>query len=139
MRFLRKIFIDSSAFIALADRSENNHLAAVEFVTKLPSSVKRVTSDYVLDETVTRVRSLFGVEAAYRVGGELLSEKYQMVVISRPLCARALEKMRKYSDHRFSFTDCTSFLVMEELEIVDVFAFDDDFKRVGFRVHPSIA
>jgi hypothetical protein len=34
---------------------------------------------------------------------------------------------RQYEDKGFSFTDCTSFALMERLAINTVFAFDDHF------------
>jgi predicted nucleic acid-binding protein len=38
---------------------------------------------------------------------------------------------RQYEDKGFSFTDCTSFALMERLDINTVFAFDDHFVQYG--------
>jgi predicted nucleic acid-binding protein len=37
-----------------------------------------------------------------------------------------------------SFTDATSFAVMETHGLEDAFTFDRDFARVGFTVHPGL-
>lgn len=135
---MKKLFIDSSAFIALTDRSESNHESAVDFVETLPNSVRLVTSNFILDESVTRVRTLLGVEVAYQLGKEILSsKKYDLISVTDEVCRLALEKMKKFRDKRFSFTDCTSFVLMETLKIEEAFAFDDDFTKAGFQIHPS--
>ncbi|HTY50881.1 MAG TPA: hypothetical protein VMB48_14420 [Steroidobacteraceae bacterium] len=41
---------------------------------------------------------------------------------------------RRYSDHRFSFTDCTSIVVMRELGISEVLTTDRNFQEAGFQV-----
>jgi predicted nucleic acid-binding protein len=44
---------------------------------------------------------------------------------------RAWRIFRQYDDKGFSFTDCTSFALMERLDINTVFAFDDHFIQYG--------
>ena len=41
---------------------------------------------------------------------------------------------RGHSDHRYSFTDCTSFVLMRELKISDVLTTDEHFREAGFDV-----
>ena len=36
-------------------------------------------------------------------------------------------------DQRWSVTDCSSFLIMEERGITDALAYDRDFEQAGFR------
>lgn len=43
----------------------------------------------------------------------------------------ALEMIQRHADNRWSFTDCTSFAVMTELEIEMAFAFDRNFEEAG--------
>ena len=45
---------------------------------------------------------------------------------------RAWEIIGRYSDKNFSFTDATSFAVMERLHIQHVFTLDRDFVQYGF-------
>lgn len=131
------LFVDSSAFIALADRSEDRHREALAFAATLSTGMRLVTSNFILDESVTRVRTLLGVEAAYQLGKEILSSgRYELITIDAKIGSMALEKMRKFADKTFSFTDCTSFVLMETKGIRDVFAFDEDFRRAGFQIHP---
>ncbi len=44
---------------------------------------------------------------------------------------RADEVFLKYTDHRISYTDCTSLAVMERLGIDTLFSFDRDFETLG--------
>ncbi len=46
--------------------------------------------------------------------------------------ARAFVLLAQYADKDFSFTDPTSFAVMERLGITLAFSFDQDFVRAGF-------
>ena len=41
------------------------------------------------------------------------------------------------SDKLWSFTDCTSYVVMKESDITEVFAFDHHFEQMGFILLPS--
>lgn len=47
--------------------------------------------------------------------------------------------VEKYADKTFSFTDCTSFALMDRVEITEIFAFDDHFTQYGsFIVLPQL-
>lgn len=50
--------------------------------------------------------------------------------------AAALRLMINRPDKRWSHTDCTSFVLMNEFAIEDAFTFDRNFSQAGFRVHP---
>lgn len=40
------------------------------------------------------------------------------------------------TDKRYSLTDCTSFVVMQRLQMTTALALDDDFRAEGFLVAP---
>ncbi|MGQ9825653.1 MAG: type II toxin-antitoxin system VapC family toxin [Desulfotomaculales bacterium] len=44
----------------------------------------------------------------------------------------------KYSDQNFSFTDCTSFVLMERLGVKEAAAFDARFEAAGFVRLPAV-
>jgi uncharacterized protein len=44
---------------------------------------------------------------------------------------RAWEVFRQYHDKEWSFTDCTSKVMMERLQISQAFAFDSHFEQFG--------
>lgn len=44
---------------------------------------------------------------------------------------QAWELFRRYDDKAWSFTDCTSRVIMERLGIQRAFAFDDHFRQFG--------
>lgn len=50
---------------------------------------------------------------------------------------RAWAIFQRYDDKVLSFTDCTSFAVMERLGINTAFSVDHDFKAVGYLVVPD--
>ena len=44
----------------------------------------------------------------------------------------AVERYAARPDQTWSLTDCASFIVMEERNIVEALAYDKDFKQAGF-------
>jgi predicted nucleic acid-binding protein len=46
---MNQVFVDTSAFAALADKNDDNHAKAVVF-NKTISGIRLVTTNYVLDE-----------------------------------------------------------------------------------------
>ena len=127
------IFVDTSAWISVMDKSEERHRIAREFYLKLvDTGVKLVTSNYVLSETYTRIRYDAGHSLAVLFHDVIVSASrsgfIEIIWITPKIAERAWEIFEKYRDQIFSFTDCTSFAIVKEQRIREVFAFDDDFR-----------
>jgi predicted nucleic acid-binding protein len=62
---------------------------------------------------------------------------YQRVHVTPDVFDRAWQMRRHYADKPdISFVDFTSFVVMQELGIADVFTGDDHFRKVGLGFRP---
>lgn len=126
------IFVDTGAWIALSDTSDQYHMEAVEIYTVLKHRRERfLTTDYVIDETVTRLRYDASHQIAVRFLDLIhLSEKtgiLQVIHIDKMLFEKAISIFRQYDSVVLSFTDCVSFAVCQIYKIYEAFAFDQHF------------
>ena len=136
---MRRIFVDASGWIALHNRRDERHAAAVAaFRTLTNTSVRLVTSDYVVDEALTHIRAWSGHAEAVRFGDLVRRHPFvEWVHIDPELWSAAWDIFVRYDDKSFSFTDCTSFAIMRRHTLRDAFAFDADFVQMGFRLWPE--
>jgi len=124
------IFVDTGAWFAVAVRNDPDHGAAMAWLSRNREPL--ITTDYVMAETATLIRmrdkTARGHRLAVQVATSLLRQQAATLekISDRDLTA-ALGVFRKFSDHAFSFVDCTSFVVMERLKIAHGFAFDRHF------------
>jgi len=136
-----RIFIDTSAFYALEDESDKNNKLARAFEKDLIIGklglVQILTSNFVFDELMTLVRRNLGHEKAIEVGERMKTSKILTIErISRKTEICAWEIFKTDSDKEFSYTDCTSFALMESKVIQHTFAFDIHFEQMGFKRLP---
>ena len=129
---MRKIFVDTSAFYALADRSDRHHPSAAEVYGELFQKVQLVTTDYVLVECWFLISRYLGREAAIKFWDALNTGIVDLVKVEPHDLRRAREIISAFPDQDFSIVDATSFAVMERLEIDKAFAFDDHFRVYRF-------
>lgn len=128
------IFIDTSAFKALVDEKDEFHqkaLAIWERISEEPAPL--LTSNFIIDETLTLLRSKRGLKLAIDFRDEI-ERGIDGIRILR-VTAEDEENGWKWflNDWRkLSFTDCVSFALMKRLEITRVVTFDEHFKRAGF-------
>ena len=64
------------------------------------------------------------------------SKSVKIFWIGEELFEKAIALFRDSRDQSWSFTDCTSFVLMRELSLMNAFAFDSHFKEVGFSLLP---
>jgi len=67
---MRQILVDTSALYALADARDPDHHAVAAFIRELQDCTLLVT-DYILDETLTLIKSRFGPRPAITMGEKL--------------------------------------------------------------------
>ena len=131
-----RIFIDTSALIALADRSDQYHRRATTLLQAMRAAEWH-TSTYILDETITRLRFVAGVHVAVKVAESLWESRlYRIHPVDQRIERAALAVLKKFSDQQLSFTDCTTIALMEHVGLERIFAFDDDFRKVGYMLVP---
>lgn len=124
------IFVDTSAWYALSSVRDANHREANRTLSSLRERL--VTSDYVVDETLTLLQSRDEKLHALTFGAEVIDGAFaEIITIDTQDFARAWEIFKRYNDKDWSFTDCTSRVVMERLGIQRAFAFDDHYRQFG--------
>ncbi len=134
------IFVDTSAWLALADSADVHHTEAREFEQGLRRGAheKLVTSDFVLDETITIVRDRAGLGKARALSRAILdSPNVHLMWVAEPQFRSALDLLFSHEDKRWSLTDCTSFVLMRAMELQGAFTFDPDFHQAGFSILPG--
>ena len=123
------IFADTSAlFLIFAERKQRNTTRATAW---FGSNRRRlVTTDYVVDELLTLLRSRREYRRAIIAGRELWSENFARIeYLTQADIAAAWEVFQRYDDKQWSFTDCTSMVVMRRLGVDTAFAFDEHFRQ----------
>lgn len=129
------VFADTSFFFALAAKRDHAHSQATSVYSRLIHAGRRViTTDYVIDETLTLVK----MRTETRIALSLLEriEQSDNILIEaidagRFQAAKAL--FRRHADHDYSFTDCTSFALMRELKMKEALTTDAHFVEAGFK------
>src|SRR5213594_42433 len=135
-------FADSSFLVARFNIRDRNHRAAIAHVEEQrharSDALRLVLSDYVFDETVTAlvVRSRRHDLASAAGRAILDSKNLRMVRVESPAFAAAWKLFVRRSDKRWSFTDCTSFVLMENMDLRKALAFDRNFVEAGFAMIP---
>ncbi len=132
------IFIDSGAWVALADTRDQFHSEAVGVYPRVLQQWKyQVTTELVIAEAYTMIRRRLGHAAGIRFLESLRkSPRLIKIYCDAALDARAEAILRRYADQDFSFADAVSFAVMQERGIAEAFAFDQHFRTAGFALLP---
>ncbi len=124
------IFVDSGAWFASVIATDPDHAAAAIWLATNREPL--LTTDYVVDETLTLLRARGQSQIAAAIGAALFDESLAVLhYCTKDEILLAWNTFRQFSDKDWSFTDCLSKVVMEKLAIRTAFAFDKHFYQFG--------
>ena len=135
---MERLFVDTAGWMAMVDAKDPLHRGTITTRDSwLENGGILTTSNYVLDETLTLIRMRIGLEAAQKWWTMVSGSPRCIAEWIRPeLTVNALRWFFGWKDQTFSFTDCTSFVLMQELGIEEVLTGDRHFTTAGFRILP---
>jgi predicted nucleic acid-binding protein len=131
------VFVDTWGWVALGHRRDSKHEEIVSFFRRLhKKKPKLLTSDYVLNETLNMIfrRERFA-EAVTFMEGIFAFATRGMLTIERVTEARFSQawklRLRFHDKPDISFTDLTSMVIMQELNVRQIVTDDAHFSHVG--------
>lgn len=130
------LFVDTSGFYALLVGQDDQHATAGQVLRQAAEQRRRfITTDYVLDETLTLLKAR---------GQRSLIDQFVDRVLNSKACriewtdsarfAATVVFFLKRLDQEWSFTDCLSFRIMTELRLREALTKDAHFEAAGFVV-----
>ena len=123
-------FADTGGWFALFVPDDFNHASAVSWFARQRQPL--LTTDYVVDETLTLLRARGHSEAALALGQQFFDGSLATIYhLTEADIRDAWQMFRRFADKEWSFTDCSSKVVMEKLGITEAFAFDQHFRQFG--------
>ena len=131
----RRVFVDSSVYLALLDTDDEHHLSAIQIVQQLAQErYRQFTTNVLLIESHALILSVLGRARAARFLRHMEESNTVVIRVRAADEERAKQILFQYDDKDFSFADAISFAVMERLDIRLAFTFDRDFAQYGFTV-----
>ena len=136
---MRALFVDTAGWLACADGSDPDHLrSCVARDAALEAGQTLLTTDFIVDETLTLVRFRLGLDAAEAWWQQIdRSSRLRWERVDSSRFEKARDLFFQYSDKDFSFTDCTSFAIMREMRLTRALTTDRHFRQMGFQVAPA--
>ena len=133
------MFVDASAWIALADRGDAHHAAARRIHEQLAQYRRPLlTSNLVAAEAYVLIRRSGGLQPALRFLASLRqASRLSVVYVTADHHAAAESVLAQYDDQDFSLADAVSFALMRELGVAEAFGFDAHFLTAGFTLVAS--
>ena len=133
---MERFFVDTSAWFAYVNKGDCEHGPVRQVLRNVKGRL--VTSNFIFDETITFCLHRLGYQAAVKVGKTLLNTAEIDLIRVTPADERqAWSLFLQRPDNTYSYTDCTSFVVMRRLSMQYAISLDSDFRREGFHLLPA--
>ena len=124
------IFVDTGVWFARFVPKDPNHERVTAWFAG--NAEPLVTSDYCIDETLTLLSVRERPNLAIEAGRELLNETIAgLHFLTAAQFNRAWILFQQRASTGWSFTDCTSKLVIDDLEIRTAASLDHHFRQFG--------
>jgi predicted nucleic acid-binding protein len=130
-------FIDTAAFLAVLNADDRFHFSASQAWGEILSSDTSIfSSNYVILETTTLLQHRFGIEALRLFESEI-SPVIIIVWVDETIHKQGMSVLLAANRRDLSLVDCTSFEIIRQIGMDEVFTFDPHFREQGFKVIPE--
>lgn len=120
----KTVFVDTGAWFALSDKSDQHHSRAVRIYPELLKKYRLLTTNLVIAETYILIRRSMGHGPAVTFLESIAaSPRITKVYSDRASEDSAENILRKYYDQDFSYADAVSFAVMKQHKITKALFF----------------
>lgn len=134
MNLPTEVFVDTSFLIALTNSRDEDHQYALTLYQRLESQgTRKITSEYVLMElgdglSRFRVRHL----AQQVIESVQEDDTFEVIPASTDLFIQALQLFQSRPDKEWGMTDCSSFIIMQQMDLYAALTADHHFEQAGF-------
>ena len=124
------ILVDTCAWFAAFIPDDPDYAAASAWLENNEQPL--ITTDYIIDETLTLMRARRQRQRAIHIGAQFFAGELAKVHgVTDEQFRRAWDVFRAFADKDWSFTDCTSKVVIEQSGTGTAFTFDHHFRQFG--------
>lgn len=129
-----RIFVDTTAWLALVNKSDLLHQQAIRLHQDLLSKgISYLTTDYVLTEVANSLARPPYRKSVIRFLDTIFSSRsVTILTVTHSHFLRAWQLYKRRLDKEWGLTDCTSFIVMEEQRLREAFTADHHFQQAGY-------
>ncbi len=128
-------FVDTSAWFAYFLPNDRNHQLVRAYFHSTQGPL--LTTDYCVDETLTLIAGRGELWRALEAGRAFFeADIAQLHILTAEEISRAWIVFQQHSRAGWSFTDCTSKVVVDALRIKTAVALDTHFQQFGINVVP---
>ena len=130
-----KVFVDTSAWLALEIENDKYHDVAKKYVGSLiDQRAMLFTNDYILSETYTRLIYDFHLSAAWNFQQKInegTKKNLSLLEVDELERTQTWKELHKYADHKLSFADGTVVVHFQMLNLDYIFTFDRHFRDIN--------
>lgn len=131
---MRTVFADTGYWIALLNPSDELHQKARSITASL-MPLRIVTSEMIFTELLngfSKQGTLLRRVAVNLINQSLSNPSIEVIAQTSDLFVSALELYNQRQDQAWSHTDCASFLIMQQQNILEALAYEKHFEQAGF-------
>lgn len=124
------IFTDTGGWFSMTVPSDPHYAAAQRWFAQNRQPL--LTTNFIVDETLTLLRGRGQNTRALALGQQFFDGSLATIYyLTEADIWDTWQVFRRFADKEWSFTDCTSKVVMEKLGMTEAFAFDQHFRQFG--------
>lgn len=137
---MEKIFLDTSFLFAYYNADDEDHKIALDIAGDAINYKIVIISDYIFDELITlllnRISKSKAIEVCDNLLNDIKSGDITLIRVSDKIFEDAIRIFIRFSDKEWSFTDCTSYVIIKNANIAKAVSFDEHFRQFGIEILP---